>query len=81
MKGHTADPDDWSDGRLDEQKHMRENQLILFQRICQYKPMESNLIESIRSLFQKIDPQNSKPTEVEVPLLLMTSYAVSLAQD
>lgn len=25
MKGHTAEPDDWSDGRLDEQKFLREN--------------------------------------------------------
>ena len=27
MGGHTADPDDYSDGRLDEQKTMREYQI------------------------------------------------------
>jgi hypothetical protein len=34
MGGHTADPDDYSDGRLDEQKVLRESHYNVFGRIC-----------------------------------------------
>ena len=40
MDGHTESPDDWSDGRLDEHKVLRENQVAIFSRLCGFKPLE-----------------------------------------
>ncbi len=81
MKGHTSDPDDWSDGRLDEQKSMSENQIALYKRICQFKPMEVKNMETIKSLVEGMDPLNLNPVEMEVPLQMMTALAITLATD
>lgn len=39
MKGYSENPDDWSDGRLDEQVNMRAVQTQVFGRICCFQPM------------------------------------------
>ena len=59
MAGHTADPDDWSDGRLDEHKTLRENQVTLFARICNFKPVLQPLLQLIVELFDGLDQNQS----------------------
>ena len=49
MGGHTADPDDYSEGRLDEHKTMREYQIALFSRICVFKPIAPSLIQMLQT--------------------------------
>lgn len=39
MGGHTPDPDDFSDGRIDEQKTLRELHILAFGRLCCLKPI------------------------------------------
>lgn len=34
MAGHTENSDDWSDGRLNEHKALREAQILIFARLC-----------------------------------------------
>ena len=49
MGGHTADADDWSGGRLDEHKKMREDQVQLFGKLCCFKPIKAPLLQMIVS--------------------------------
>jgi hypothetical protein len=75
MGGHTSNPDDWSDGRLDEQKLFRESQVSLIGRIFQIKPLIMPCLQLIWSIFESIDPAISKPNEAEVPLQIMVVLA------
>ena len=70
MGGHTTDPNDWSDGRLDEHKVLRENQNTLLARICNFQPLNQPLMQFIVDLFGQLD-QNSTASQAEVPLQLM----------
>ena len=78
MGGHTEDPDDWSGGRLDEHKKMREDQVQLFGRLCCFKPIKVPLLQMIVSQFDSLNPQTSSPNEVEVPINLMINLSVEL---
>ena len=51
MEGHTENPDDWSDGRLDEHKNLREIQLSIFGRLCCFKPLIGPILQVIVDQF------------------------------
>ena len=57
MGGHTADPDDYSEGRLDEQKEMRERQIVLVARLCSVVPFEFEMMQTLAGLFDQLDPK------------------------
>mmetsp|Transcript_18617 Transcript_18617/g.31842 ORF Transcript_18617/g.31842 Transcript_18617/m.31842 type:complete len:90 (-) Transcript_18617:4-273(-) len=75
MAGHTPDPDDYSDGRLDEQRTLRENQLNLLGRLCSFKPIQPPLLNFIAQLFDQTDPNTAEMAAMEIPLQLMTTLA------
>ena len=81
MGGHTINPDDWSDGRLDEQKVFRESQISLMSRIFQMKQIVMPCLQIIWQLFEGLDPANSKPNDVEVPLQLMVVMAQQMTTE
>ena len=78
MGGYTQDADDWSGGRLDEHRRLREAQMQVFGRICCWKPYKINLLQMIVSLFDGLDPVKSSPSLVEVPICLMINLSVEL---
>lgn len=81
MAGHTSDPDDWSDGRLDEHKALRESQIALFARICAFKPVTQPLLQMIVQLFDSLDPNQSPASQAEVPLQLMITLGQELSAE
>jgi hypothetical protein len=81
MGGHTSNPDDWSDGRLDEQKVFRDSQISLIGRILQMKPLIIPCLQLIWGIFESIDPVKSLPNEAEVPLQLMVVLAQQLSTE
>lgn len=78
MGGHTEQCDDWSGGRLDEHKRMRDSQVQVFGRICCFKPMKAHLLQMVVNLFDGLNPQTSKPNDVEVPICMMINLSVEL---
>lgn len=54
MGGHTPNPDDWSDGRLDEQKNMRENQLAYITRLTNIKPMNQPILVMTWNMIEQL---------------------------
>ena len=75
MGGHTADVEDYTDGRLEEQRAMREAQINLFGRLCCFEPLKMNLLQGIAAMFQQLDKDKASPTEAEVPVQLMIAMA------
>ena len=78
MGGHTPEPDDYSEGRLDEQKEMRERQVILMGRLCSLVPFEFEMMQILAGLFDQLDPKTSPQNHAEVPLSLMIVLAQEL---
>ena len=79
MDGHTSDPDDWSGGRLDEHKSMRDAQISVFGRLCCLKPLQQPILQMIVNLFDNLNPNSSPPNDVEVPINLMIILSVELS--
>ena len=51
MDGHTEKSNDWTDGRLDEIKTIRESQMNLFGRLCNYWPVKMELLAGLANMF------------------------------
>ena len=81
MGGHTSDPDDYSSGRLDEHRAMRDLQDQVFGRICCFKPLAETILNLTIDLFSQLNPQSSSPSQVEVPLNLMITIFTELTPD
>ena len=75
MAGHTDNSDDWSDGRLNEHKALREAQILIFARLCNINCIKQPLLQMIVQQFENLEPNSSNPTQAEVPLTLMTTLA------
>lgn len=56
MGGHTQDTDDWSNGRLDEHRRMRDAQMQVLGRVTCFKPMKGALLQMIVSSIDSINP-------------------------
>lgn len=50
MGGHTAEVEDFTDGRLEEQRAMREAQINLFGRLCVFEPLKMDLLQGIAGM-------------------------------
>lgn len=81
MGGHTPHPDDWSDGRLDEQKNMRDNQLSFIARIFNVKPLNQPLLIMTWEMIEQLKDPNSDAKIAEVPLKIMTEIGMVLSAE
>ena len=62
MAGHTENSDDWSDGRLNEHKSLREAQILIFARLCNITCINQPLLQMIVQQFEDLEPSSSSPT-------------------